>query len=100
MSDAPVPLRPPADAAWHQRPVAEALAQFGAAAAGLSGATAAQRLATDGPNELKESERTTAGQIFLGQFKSLITWILVGAGVISALLATRSTPGRSSRSSC
>ena len=45
-----------------------------------------QRLAADGPNELKEGKRISPLQIFLGQFKSLIIWILIAAGVISGVL--------------
>src|SRR6185503_17852150 len=47
---------------------------------------AAQRLAADGPNELKEGKHISPLQIFLGQFKSLIIWILIAAGVISGVL--------------
>lgn len=42
--------------AWHSRSVEEVLAQLGSAATGLSPAEAAKRLATDGPNELKEGK--------------------------------------------
>jgi len=55
-------------------------------AAGLSAQEAAQRLVADGPNELKEGKRIGSLQIFLGQFKSIIIWILVAAGVISGVL--------------
>jgi Ca2+-transporting ATPase len=50
---------------------------------------AAQRLAADGPNELKEGKRISPLQIFLRQFKSLIIWILIAAGVISGVLGER-----------
>ena len=62
------------------------LAQLGSAATGLSAPEAAQRLAANGPNELKEGKRISPLQIFLGQFKSLIIWILIVAGVISGVL--------------
>ncbi len=54
--------------------------------AGLSSPEAARRLAANGPNELKEGKRISPLQIFLGQFKSLIIWILIVAGVVSGIL--------------
>ncbi len=61
------------------------LAQLGSAATGLSAVEAANRLAA-GPNELNEGKRISALQIFLGHFKSLIIWILIGAVVVSGVL--------------
>jgi len=72
--------------AWHSQSVEDVLTQFSSAATGLSKQEAAQRLAANGPNELKEGKRISPLQIFLGQFKSLIVWILITAGVISGLL--------------
>jgi Ca2+-transporting ATPase len=63
------------------------LAQLASSAEGLSAQEAAQRLATEGPNELKEGNRISPLQVFLGQFKSLIIWILIAAGVISGFEA-------------
>lgn len=71
---------------WHTRSPEDVLAQLGSSASGLSATDAAQRLATNGPNELKESEGVSPLQIFLGQFKSFIIWILIAAGGISAAL--------------
>jgi Ca2+-transporting ATPase len=62
------------------------LVKFSSAATGLSAQEAAKRLAADGPNELKEGKRISPFQIFLGQFKSLIIWILIAAGAISGVL--------------
>jgi len=61
---------------WHNRSAEEVLAQLGSSATGLSAQEAAQRLATDGPNELKEGKRISPLQIFCGQFKSLIVWMV------------------------
>ena len=72
--------------AWHSHSAEEVLAHLGSSATGLSAQEAAKRLAADGPNELKEGERVSPFQILLGQFKSLIIWILIGAGIISGLL--------------
>ena len=72
--------------AWHSQPVEDVLAQINSVATGLSSQEAAQRLAANRPNELQEGKRISPLQIFLGQFKSLIVWILIAAGVISGLL--------------
>ena len=72
--------------AWHSRSAEEVLVQLGSKAVGLSAQEAAQRLAANGPNELKEAKRISALKIVLGQFKSLIIWILIVAGVISGVL--------------
>jgi Ca2+-transporting ATPase len=72
--------------AWHSRSADEALAHFRSSTSGLSGADAAARLETDGANELKEGARISAVKILLGQFTSLLIWILIAAGVISGVL--------------
>jgi Ca2+-transporting ATPase len=76
----------PSQTACHSQSAEEVLAQLGSAATGLSAQEAAQRLAANGPNELKEGKRISPWQIFLGQFKSLIVWILIVAGIISGVL--------------
>jgi len=43
-------------------------------------------LAQCGPNELKEAKPISPLAIFFGQFKSLIIWILIAAGVLSGAL--------------
>ena len=88
---APTPVAPagvaqPQSKAWHSESAEEVLAQLGSAATGLSATEAAKRLAANGPNELKESKRISPLQIFLGQFKSLVIWILIVAGVVSGVL--------------
>jgi Ca2+-transporting ATPase len=76
----------PKSVAWHSQPAEEVLAQLASTATGLSSQEAAQRLTANGPNELKEGKRISPWQIFLGQFKSLLIWILIAAGVISGVL--------------
>jgi len=76
----------PKGIAWHNQTAKEVLAQLGTTATGLSAPEAAQRLATNGPNELKKGKHISALQIFLGQFKSLIIWILIVAGIVSGVL--------------
>ena len=79
-------VEPPKGEPWHNLSTEDVLAQLGSAATGLSAPEAAQRLATNGPNELKEGKRISPLKIFLGQFKSLIIWILIVAGVVSGAL--------------
>ncbi len=85
ITPSPIPPRPKGKA-WHSQSVEEVLVQLASTANGLSSQEAAQRLATNGPNELKEGKSISPVQVFLGQFKSLIIWILIAAGVISGLL--------------
>ena len=72
--------------AWHSLSAEEVLEDLNSAATGLSVAEAATRLAANGPNELKEGEPISPLQIFLDQFKSLIIWILIAAGVLSGVM--------------
>jgi Ca2+-transporting ATPase len=72
--------------AWHTKTSEQVLQQLQSSITGLSSTEAAQRLLSNGPNELKEGKRISAWQIFLGQFKSLIVWILIVAGIISGVL--------------
>ena len=55
-------------------------------APGLTQAEAAARLAVDGPNELQRERATSKVRLLLGQFKSPVIWLLLGACVVSALL--------------
>ena len=82
----PVDLERGKGKSWPNLSAEASLAQTGSAATGLSAQESANRLAANGPNELRESKRISPVQIFLRQFKSLIIWILIVAGVISGLL--------------
>ena len=86
MTTAPGNAEPPKVQPWHSQSAEEALSHRGSTASGLSATEFAQRLTANGPNALKEGQRISSFQIFLGQFKSLIIWILIVAGVISGLL--------------
>ena len=86
MTAAPASTARPKGDAWHSQSAEDVLAQLVSTADGLSSQEAAQRLATNGPNELKAGKSVSPLQTFLGQFKSLIVWILIAAGVISGLL--------------
>lgn len=71
---------------WHSQSAEDVLTQLGSSANGLSAQEAAQRLEADGANEIKEGKRISPVQIFLGQFKSILIWILIAAGIISGVL--------------
>jgi len=53
---------------------------------GLSSEEARRRLEKFGPNELKEAEKTTLWEMFLGQFEDVLVLILLAATLISFLL--------------
>ncbi len=76
----------PKNITWHTQSAEDVLTQLGSSANGLSAQEAAQRFAADGANEIKEGKRISPVQIFLGQFKSILIWILIAAGVISGVL--------------
>lgn len=78
--------KPKTNQAWHTLSAEDALAQLGSTVAGLTIQEAALRLAANGPNALKEGKRISPLRIFLDQFKSLIIWILIVAGVVSGVL--------------
>ena len=80
----PMSVREPAS--WYCLDVSYALARLGTSARGLSASDAARRLADHGPNELREAAPINPWAIFLGQFKNLIVWILIVAGVVSGVL--------------
>ncbi|MBI4582682.1 MAG: hypothetical protein HY717_01420 [Planctomycetes bacterium] len=86
MTTAPSIAERPKGKAWYSQSAEEVLARLGSAATGLSVAEVARRLAANGPNELKEGKPVSPLQIFLSQFKSLLIWLLMTAGVISGLL--------------
>jgi len=71
---------------WYRLASAEVIEKLGSSAEGLSVADAAHRLAESGPNSLKESKSAGPVLIFLNQFRSIIVWILIAAGVVSFVL--------------
>jgi len=82
----PPPVAPADAATWHVSSPGQLLRQLVASREGLSAEEAARRLAKYGPNELQETKLISPLAIFLGQFNSLIVWILIiAAGVAGAL---------------
>lgn len=72
--------------AWHAMPVAEAVNRIGTSSDGLSAEEASRRLTEFGPNELRHAAQAGFVQVLLGQFKSFIVWLLVGAAAVSGAL--------------
>lgn len=56
--------------AWHNRSAQDVLAQLGSSATGLSAQDAAQRLAANGANEIKEGKRISPFQISFGSLRA------------------------------
>jgi len=75
--------------AWHHRSADDVLAHFRSHSSGLSANEAIQRLAANGRNELTDTPGVSAWQILLGQFESLVIWILIAAGVVAGVLGER-----------
>ena len=72
---------------WHRREIADVVRELRTdPGAGLTGAEAAARLRSSGPNELPEGPSLRPGRILLSQFASTMVAVLLGAAVVSALL--------------
>jgi Ca2+-transporting ATPase len=71
---------------WHRSSTEGVLAILAASPRGLSSAEATERREKFGPNTLTETKRIRPLDIFFAQFKSLIIWILIGAGLVSGAL--------------
>jgi Ca2+-transporting ATPase len=69
--------------AWHAAPASEALAAFEVTADGLSTADAAARLSAVGPNEPPSAAPASAWRILVGQLRSVVVFLLVGACVVA-----------------
>jgi Ca2+-transporting ATPase len=90
MNDSPLPGEPRAastDARWHSRALAELARTLETdPARGLASEEAARRLAEFGPNELERGAGISPLAILAQQFRSLVVWLLVGAGLVSGAL--------------
>lgn len=72
--------------AWHKKDAAGLFKELGTSAAGLPAAEAAARLATHGPNSLKEKPKRSPLAMFLDQFKDFMILVLIGAAVVSGAI--------------
>jgi magnesium-transporting ATPase (P-type) len=78
--------RQPGATAWHSLSADEALQAVDACREGLSADEARRRLETQGPNRLPEARRRGPLLRFLAQFHNVLIYVLLAAGVITALL--------------
>ncbi|HBG04459.1 MAG: ATPase [Geobacteraceae bacterium GWC2_58_44] len=78
----------PSDApkAWHTLTADAVCSHLDTTAEGLSQATASDRLASYGPNELQAVQRTSPWTVFLEQFKNVLIIILLVAAAVSGFL--------------
>lgn len=70
----------------HSKTIEQALKELNTSEKGLSRQEADERLKQYGLNELKEGKKISPMEIFFGQFKSIVLWILIAATVISTFL--------------
>ncbi len=72
---------------WHVLSIDDVCARLDSdAASGLDAAEAERRLAQIGPNALPEKPGKPAWKLFLEQFKSLLTLVLLGAGALAGVI--------------
>jgi Ca2+-transporting ATPase len=71
---------------WHCGTPDEVLKRLGASAIGLTSADARRLFAEHGSNALKEVKPISPWAIFFAQFKSVVVWVLIGAGALSGVL--------------
>ncbi|HYE36924.1 cation-translocating P-type ATPase [Methylocaldum sp.] len=72
---------------WHNQPISEVAGQLATDIdAGLSSEEVSKRLARQGPNELRKVKGVSLLALLLGQFKSLVIWVLIGAALASVAL--------------
>ncbi len=74
------------DRAWYLCSAKETLLAQATTAQGLSPDEVQRRRAAHGENQLQQAPGVSSWHIFLAQFKSLLIWILIAAGVLSAVL--------------
>jgi len=70
---------------WHAMSAEAVLGRVASKREGLDAAEVVARMARFGPNELQESDPINPWSILAGQFKNLIVWILIVAGIVSGL---------------
>lgn len=71
---------------YYLMPEKEVLSDLNSSSSGLSSQDAQSRLKVYGLNQLRAERPPSAFVIFLGQFKSPIVWVLIGAMLVSAFV--------------
>jgi Ca2+-transporting ATPase len=74
---------------WHALHVDDVLTKIGSSKSGLTSGEAAKRLKTSGGNTLRAPVRINSLKILINQFKSILIWILIAAGVSSWFLGEK-----------
>ncbi|MEU6536966.1 HAD-IC family P-type ATPase [Streptomyces sp. NPDC047000] len=88
----PAGQRPRTRPDWYARPARDVTASFTVEpAAGLTAAKAAELLAANGPNALPEEKPRPMWLRFLDQYRSYMQLVLLGAAVVSLVIAEWST---------
>jgi magnesium-transporting ATPase (P-type) len=77
---------PTGDPPWHHLSVEEALTRLGGGHEGLSPHEAERRLVSHGPNRLPEAKTRGPLLRFLAQFHNVLIYVLLAAGLVTALL--------------
>lgn len=72
---------------WYSEEIDSVIERLETDRGGLSEVEASRRLEVFGPNELKEGKKTTAVELLLGQFKSVLVVILIISALVSAYIA-------------
>ncbi|MCW4036602.1 MAG: cation-transporting P-type ATPase [Candidatus Bathyarchaeota archaeon] len=75
--------------AWHAANIDRVLESMETSRLGLGSEEAQRRLELYGPNELREERKTTALELFLGQFRSILVIILILSAIVSAYISFR-----------
>ena len=75
------------EASWHDKSADDVLVRLSASRDGLSQSEAHSRLKAFGPNRLPEPPRLSSFVRFLLQFHNILIYVLLGAAVITAVMA-------------
>ncbi|SDY59482.1 cation-translocating P-type ATPase [Hymenobacter psychrophilus] len=78
---------------YHLTPVADVAAALGTSPEGLDAATARQRLAEHGPNQLTEARQKTVWQLLLNQLADVMILVLLVAAGVSVLIGEARSAG-------
>ena len=71
---------------WHTLSVKQTINKLNTTKNGLTLNEAEKRLNKYGPNQIQETKKTTALEIFINQFKSILIFILIAAMIVSVFL--------------
>jgi Ca2+-transporting ATPase len=72
---------------WHSRPTQDVLAVIASdPSVGLTTREARRRLDADGPNALRTGRKVSALDLLVGQFHSVVVWVLIGAAAVATAI--------------